>query len=119
MSVRVYLEASPPPRMEPTAPSEADPARPESRPEWRSLSHLRDRVEAAVREIERLRAENATLHARLGDLQDDRAAAPSFAFGEGDDPAALKTRVQGFLDLVDGLLEADEPGGDGSSPPDA
>ena len=105
--------------MEPTAPSEADPARPESRPEWRSLSHLRDRVDAAVREIERLRTENATLHARLLELQDDRGNAPSFAFGEGEDPAALKTRVQGFLDLVDSLLEADAPSGDGSSPSDA
>lgn len=94
--------------MEPTAPSEADPARPESRAEWRSLSHLRDRVEAAVREIERLRAENAALHARLGEIQADQAR-PSFAFGEGEDPDALKTRVQGFLDLVDGLLDADAP----------
>ncbi|PAP79347.1 hypothetical protein B1759_13520 [Rubrivirga sp. SAORIC476] len=100
--------------MEPTAPSEADPARPESRPDWRSLSHLRDRVEAAVREIERLRAENADLARRVTELQDGPASAPSFRFGDGDDPDALKARVQGFIDLVDGLLQADEPGGDGS-----
>ena len=100
--------------MEPTAPSEADPARPESRPDWRSLSHLRDRVEAAVREIERLRAENADLARRVAELQDESASAPSFRFGDSDDPDALKARVQGFIDLVDGLLRADEPGGNGS-----
>ena len=100
--------------MEPTAPSEADPARPESRPDWRSLSHLRDRVEAAVREIERLRAENADLARRVAELQDESASAPSFRFGDSDDPNALKARVQGFIDLVDGLLRADEPGGNGS-----
>ena len=108
------FEASPPPRMEPTAPSEADPARPESRPDWRSLSHLRDRVEAAVREIERLRAENADLARRVAELQDESASAPSFRFGDSDDPNALKARVQGFIDLVDGLLRADDPGGNGS-----
>ena len=105
--------------MEPSALPEDEPARTETaRTEWRSLSHLRDRVEAAVREIERLRSENAALAKRLIELQDGQPAAPSFAFGEGDDPEALRTRVQGFLDLVDGLLQADdspEPGGDGSA----
>lgn len=102
--------------MEPTAPSEADPGRPDGRPEWRSLSLLRDRVEAAVREIERLRAENAALAERLAALQDAQADAPSFSFG-GDDPEALKSRVRGFIDLVDDLLETGEPSGDGASSP--
>ena len=102
--------------MEPTASPDADPGRSDPRPEWRSLSHLRDRVDAAVREIERLRSENAALAKRLIEIQEGEAAAPSFAFGEGEDPAALKARVQGFLDLVDGLLDADEgAGGDGSA----
>lgn len=105
--------------MEPSAAPEADAGRPEARPEWRSLSHLRDRVEAAVREIERLRAENDALAGRLAELQAERAQAPSFAFGEGEDPDATRARVQGFLDLVDGLLAAGEPpaqpGGDGAA----
>ncbi len=107
--------------MEPTALPEDEPARADApRPEWRSLSHLRDRVEAAVREIERLRSENAALAKRLLELQDGQASSPSFAFGESDDPEALRSRVQGFLDLVDGLLQSgDEPGsptgGDGSA----
>ena len=100
--------------MEPTAPAEDDPGRPEpARSEWRSLSRLRDRVDAAAREIERLRTENAALGKRLVELQDD-ASAPSFAFGESESPEALKARVQGFIDLVDGLLAADAAGGDGA-----
>ena len=92
--------------MEPTAPAEDEPGRPEpARSEWRSLSHLRDRVDAAVREIERLRSENAALGKRLAELQQD-GPAPSFAFGESESPEALKARVQGFIDLVDGLLAA-------------
>ncbi len=107
--------------MEPTAPSEAEPGRSDPRPEWRSLSHLRDRVDAAVREIERLRTENAALAKRLIEIQESgtgTGATPSFSFGEGEDPAALRARVQGFLDLVDGLLQAGEgAGGDGSADP--
>lgn len=82
--------------------------RPEGgRAELRSLLHLRDRVEAAAREIERLRTENAALAQRVLELQDDRHRAPSFAFGEGEDPEALKARVQGFIDTIDGLLRAE------------
>ena len=100
------METSPLPEDEPTR---ADPGR----PEWRSLSHLRDRVEAAVREIERLRSENAALAKRLIELQDAREDAPSFAFGEGEDPDAIRGRVQGFIDLVDGILQ--ETAGDGAA----
>ena len=122
MAVHVYLNGPPPLRMEPTAEPDAEQGRPDPRPEWRSLSHLRDRVGAAVREIERLRSENAALAKRLLEIQEAGPAAPSFAFGDGEDPAALKARVQGFIDLVDGLLEAgDDVGGDGSTtrPPTA
>ncbi|WP_412061729.1 hypothetical protein [Rubrivirga sp. IMCC45206] len=101
--------------MEPTDRLEDDPARADVRPEWRSLSVLRDRVEAAVREIGRLRSENAALAKRLIELQDARDAAPSFAFGEGEDPEALRTRVEGFLTLVDGLLEATPEDSEGTS----
>ena len=97
--------------MEPDVPSPAGAPRPDAgRADWRSLSHLRDRVEAAAREIERLRAENAALAKRVLDLQDHRESAPSFAFGEaGDDPDALRKKVQGFIDTIDRLLEADAP----------
>ena len=106
--------------MEPPA-AEDEPGRAEPpRAEWRSLGALRDRVDAAAREIERLRSENAALAKRLIDLQ-DHAAAPSFSLagaGEGDDPEALRARVQGFIDLVDGLLAAPEPRPE-EAPPEA
>ena len=93
--------------MESSLPRDDEPSRPGAgRPEWRSLSHLRDRVEEAVLEIERLRSENAALAKRLLELQAG-ADAPSFVFGEGEDTEALRARVQGFLDLVDGLLGDD------------
>ena len=96
--------------------------RPEAgRREWTALSRLRDRVEAAAREVERLRAENAALARRVLELQDARdVPATSFSFGgEGEDVEALRTRVQGFIDTIDGLLQADDArpaGGDGAAP---
>lgn len=96
--------------MEPDVPSPDAPRADAGRADWRSLSHLRDRVEAAAREIERLRAENAALAKRVLELQDNREGAPSFAFGEaGDDPEALRKKVQGFIDTIDGLLQASPP----------
>ena len=110
---RVYLDVSAVPPMDHAAGSE--PAHSDgSRSEWRSLSHLRDRVGAAVREIERLRTENAALAGRLADLEDDEGAA-SFSFGDGESPDALKARVQGFIDLVDGLIERGDS--DTNTPP--
>ncbi len=103
--------------MESTATPEDEPARAEhARADWRSLSLLRDRVEAAAREIERLRSENAALGKRLLDMQDNASGA-SFSFGDDQDTDALRARVQGFIDTIDGLLAQAEPGGDGS--PDA
>ena len=83
----------------------------DGRSETRALDHLRERVDTAAREIERLRAENAALAQRVLELQDARDhQAPSFSFGGGDDTEALKARVQGFIDTIDGLLA----GGDGA-----
>ena len=103
--------------MEPDAPTPPDDAaRSAARQEWRALGHLRDRVEAAAREVERLRAENAALAQRVLELQDARDhRGPSFTFGgEGEDVEALRTRVQGFIDTIDGLLAT---GGDGAADP--
>lgn len=82
------------------------------RSEWRAIDHLRERVETAAREIERLRTENAALAQRVLELQDARdLQAPSFSFGGGEDTEALKARVQGFIDTIDGILA----GGDGAA----
>ncbi len=78
--------------------------------EWRTLARLRERVEAAAREIERLRTDNAALAARVGELQDavgDDGPAPSLP----GDPDTLRARVKGFIDAIDDVLAADPTGG--------
>lgn len=102
--------------MEPDAPAppDAGPDRPDaSRSEWRALSRLRDRVETAAREIERLRSENAALAQRVLELQDARDdRATSFSFGEpGEDTEVLRTRIEGFIETIDTLIRT---GGDGA-----
>ena len=72
-----------------------------------ALDRLRERVEAAAAEIERLRAENADLAARVRSLAALEAAgttpdALGLAFGE--DPEALRAKVQHFIDAIDRLL---------------
>ena len=82
--------------------------------EWRTLARLRERVEAAVREIERLRADNAALAARVGELQGalgDGGPAPALP----GDPDTLRTRVQGFIDAIDAVLAADESPADAAT----
>lgn len=89
-----------------TPPDAGDADRPEAvRADWRMLQTLRDRVEAAAQEIERLREENAALAGRVAEMQDSRDAAPSFSFGGDEDGAALKARIEGFIEAIDGLLE--------------
>ena len=83
--------------MPPPDPSPADAPR----TDWRALGQLRDRVELAAREIERLRTENAALAQRLVELENQPATAP--LLGDAD-PEALKDRIQGFIDTIDQLL---------------
>ncbi len=75
--------------------------------EWRALSRLRERVEAAAREIERLRSDNAALARRVAELRagfgDD---APALSLPDAGDPEALRARVQGFIDAIDQVLAA-------------
>lgn len=101
--------------MEPDAlsrPSTPPPA------EWRALSRLRERVEDAAREVERLRAQNAALSGRVAELQDQLGSdeSPGLAFPGGADPDALRARIQGFIDAIDEVLAAPEP--DGEAGPD-
>ena len=69
-----------------------------------ALARLRERVEAAAAEIERLRAENARLAERAAHADD--ASLPM-----AGDPAALRDTIQGFIDAVDRVLDG---GGDDS-----
>ena len=94
-----------------------------------ALERLRERIEAAVAEIERLRTANAALAERVQTLADDAVARsddsglPTLTL-EGD-PADLRNKVESFIEAVDRMLaepgtpiaeaEADAPDGEPSS----
>jgi hypothetical protein len=86
------------------------------------LERLRDRVERAASEIERLRAENAELARRVNTLGGDELFAtveplqPTLPGLEGD-PTALRDKIQGFIDALDRVL-ADRTSGSSSPPSD-
>lgn len=93
-----------------TSPADAEARR------LRAFDRLRDRVEKATREIERLRGENAELNARVRELAELEAAggdadAVGIAFDE--DPEALRAKIEGFIGAIDRLL--DEPAAESSA----
>lgn len=77
------------------------------RTEWRALTRLRDRVEAAAREIERLRDDNAALARRVAELQ-DADAGPQALLGDDETPDVLRARVEAFLASLDRVLTASD-----------
>gem|GEM_PF-2681715 len=87
---------------------------PGDRLDWRALRRLRDRVETAAREIERLRAENAALAARVAELQEGD---PGALLAPGESPEALRTRVEAFIATLDRVLAEDESASDGADLP--
>lgn len=71
-----------------------------------ALERLRERVEQAARELERLRRDNMLLAKRIAELE----ARPSvdedqtfFLFDENTD--ALRKKVEGFIQAIDAHLE--------------
>ncbi len=114
-----------PPSSDPAAATSSDAGLP-------ALERLRQRVEAAAAEIERLRAANASLAERVQALADEVADGddlPSLTL-EGD-PDELRTKVERFIDAIDQMLadpatrvtdapseavEADRTEADGAAP---
>lgn len=85
--------------------------------EWRALSRLRERVEDAAREVERLRTQNAALAAQVADLQAGLGAdSAGFALPADTDPDALRTRIQSFIDAIDDVLASPDEDTDASGP---
>jgi hypothetical protein len=82
-----------------------------AREELRVLRRLRERVEAAVAELERLRAENAALASRVAELEGGDAGAPTIPLpsSNGED---MRARLDGFIAAIDQALReasADAP----------
>ena len=70
-----------------------------------SLEKLRDRVEVAARELERLREENQTLAERLAELEENPLAGQDSTFVPLDeDPELLRRKVSGFITAIDQYL---------------
>lgn len=114
---RLSIFGRPPPRaMESDRPARdaaVSPAGEPARTEWRALARLRDRVETAALEIERLRTENAALARRVAELQD--GGAPEALLGEGESPEALRARVEAFIASLDRVLAASPDSADARS----
>lgn len=73
------------------------------RPE--SLRRLRERVEAAVRELERLRRENEALVEKVRALEQRPDVDPERAFISFDQqPEQLRTQVESFVEAIDRYL---------------
>lgn len=72
-----------------------------------ALDRLRERVEAAAAEIERLRTENADLAERvrsLAALEASGADPDALGVAFDEDPEELRARVQHFIDAIDRML---------------
>ena len=105
--------------MEPNAPLSDTPAfevvgeeRPAAvRDDLRTLHRLRDRIEAAAAELERLRAENAALAARVAALEagDGGGGALPFDLSLPGSADELRTRLDGFIAAIDQALREAAP----------
>ena len=70
-----------------------------------SLRQLRDRVETAAQELERLRRENEALTARIERLEQRPAIDAEAAFVAFDEsPEAVRRKVERFIDAIDAYL---------------
>ncbi len=72
----------------------------------RSLERLRDRIDLAVKELARLREENAALQKQLDSFQShgiESMDGTPVVFTES--PSALRTKVENFIEAIDRYIE--------------
>lgn len=102
---------APPPRRQPSEPRRRPPAAPEAGrdpqplPQLASLERLRDRIEAAARELQRLREENAALARRIHELEARPSASEELFRSFDEPPESLRRKIEGFIQTVDHYLE--------------
>ena len=98
-------ELTPTPSDAPGPAAGAEPAR----DDLRALRRLRDRIDAAAGEIERLRAENAALAARVAAMEGGDGAALPFDLSAPGAADALRARLDGYIAAVDQALRDATP----------
>lgn len=74
-----------------------------------SLERLREHVEQAARELERLRADNQALLERVQALEADAGTELVPALDLGEDPEALRRKITGFIESIDQYLKQERP----------
>jgi regulator of replication initiation timing len=88
-----------------TPPPPAAPASGSSDESLAAMERLRNRVEAAVAEIERLRTENAKLAERVDKLASHEVVGETVpGLKVEGDPDALREQVEGFIEAIDRML---------------
>lgn len=65
---------------------------------------LRDRVNKAIKEIEKLRKENAKLSAQVKKLEAAAGGGGGFGLTDSESPEELKARIEGFIATIDDVL---------------
>ena len=90
-----------------TRPDLAPPATAPSANAAAALERLRLRVGDALRELDRLRAENDRLAARVAELETEADRAADAVTIAGEDPEALRAKVEGFIEALDQYLAHD------------
>ncbi len=69
-----------------------------------ALKRLQRQVRRAAEEIDRLQAENRRLRQRVQKLEQRPDVGEDDAFITLDDPEALRTQIEGFIDAIDAYL---------------
>ncbi len=75
----------------------------------RSLERLRDRIELAVKELNRLKDENHSLHKEMDSLKSRRTeSVDGTPVVFTDSPAALRSKVESFIKVIDSYIDSEE-----------
>ncbi len=105
-------------KIRPRDPAEVEPAGLSGTPlpalrGTQALERLRERVEVAARELERLRKDNMLLARRIAELEARPDVDSDQAFLIFDeDPEGLRKRVEGFVQAIDTYLARERESGE-------